>query len=56
MDALYLNDCYLKEFEATVVDVTDDRFVILDKTAFYPMLADSRTISAFWSGMEANIL
>jgi len=36
MDALYLNDCYLKEFEATVEDVADDRFVILDKTAFYP--------------------
>ena len=36
MDALYLNDCYLLEFEATVKDVTDDRFVILDRTAFYP--------------------
>jgi len=36
MDALYLNDCYLKEFEATVVNVIDDRFVILDKSAFYP--------------------
>ncbi|MEA3282086.1 MAG: alanyl-tRNA editing protein AlaXM [Euryarchaeota archaeon] len=36
MDALYLNDCYLTEFEATVEAVTDDRFVILDKTAFYP--------------------
>jgi len=36
MDALYLRDCYLLEFEATVVDVIDDRFVILDETAFYP--------------------
>ena len=36
MDALYLNDCYLSEFEATVEAVTDDRFVILDRTAFYP--------------------
>ncbi len=36
MDALYLNDCYLLEFEATVESVTDDQFVILDKTAFYP--------------------
>ena len=36
MDALYLKDCYLLEFEATVEDVTDDRFVILDKSAFYP--------------------
>ena len=36
MDALYLNDCYLLEFEATVESIIDDRFVILDKTAFYP--------------------
>ncbi|MHC1575411.1 MAG: alanyl-tRNA editing protein AlaXM [Candidatus Methanogasteraceae archaeon] len=36
MDALYLLDCYIKEFEATVKDVTDGRFVILNKTAFYP--------------------
>ncbi len=36
MDALYLRDCYLLEFEATVEDVIDDRFAILDKTAFYP--------------------
>nr|QNO44536.1 alanyl-tRNA editing protein AlaX-M [Methanosarcinales archaeon ANME-2c ERB4]QNO49663.1 alanyl-tRNA editing protein AlaX-M [Methanosarcinales archaeon ANME-2c ERB4]QNO50104.1 alanyl-tRNA editing protein AlaX-M [Methanosarcinales archaeon ANME-2c ERB4] len=36
MDVLYLNDCYLKEFEATVVNVIDDRFAILDRTAFYP--------------------
>ena len=36
MDALYLPDCYVKEFEATITDVADDRFVMLDKTAFYP--------------------
>ena len=36
MDVLYLLDCYAKEFEATVTDVADDRFVILDRTAFYP--------------------
>jgi len=36
MDALYLNDCYLKEFEATVKSVKDDKFVVLDQTAFYP--------------------
>ncbi|MFH0978263.1 MAG: alanyl-tRNA editing protein AlaXM [Candidatus Woesearchaeota archaeon] len=34
--ALYLDDCYLSEFEATVVSVKDDKFVVLDKTAFYP--------------------
>ena len=36
MDVLYLPDCYVKEFEATVTDVADDRFIILDRTAFYP--------------------
>jgi len=36
MKALYLNDCYLKEFEATVESVKDDKFVVLDQTAFYP--------------------
>ena len=36
MDALYLMDCYMKEFDAVVKDVLGDRFVILDRTAFYP--------------------
>ena len=34
--ALYMDDSYLKEFEAAVESVKDDRFVVLDKTAFYP--------------------
>ena len=34
--ALYMNDSYLKEFEATVESVKDGKFVVLDKTAFYP--------------------
>jgi len=34
-EALYLQDCYLKEFEAKVVKVEGNK-VILDKTAFYP--------------------
>ncbi|WP_440953685.1 alanyl-tRNA editing protein AlaXM [Methanococcoides sp. FTZ1] len=36
MEALYLKDCYLREFEATVTSVKDDKFVVLDRTAFYP--------------------
>ncbi|MEA1909138.1 MAG: alanyl-tRNA editing protein AlaXM [Euryarchaeota archaeon] len=36
MDVLYLLDCYTREFEATVMDVADDRFIMLDRTAFYP--------------------
>ncbi len=34
--ALYLDDCYLKEFTAKVKSVKDDKFVVLDQTAFYP--------------------
>lgn len=36
MEALYLSDCYMKEFEANVESVKDGKFVVLDKTAFYP--------------------
>lgn len=36
MEILYLNDCYFKEFEGTVERVTNNKFVVLDKTAFYP--------------------
>ena len=35
-ELLYLNDSYLKAFEAKVVSVTDGKFVVLDKCAFYP--------------------
>lgn len=35
-NALYLLDCYLKEFEASVESVKDDKYAVLDKTAFYP--------------------
>lgn len=34
--ALYLEDCYKKEFQTTVVSVKDDRYVVLEHTAFYP--------------------
>jgi misacylated tRNA(Ala) deacylase len=35
-EVLYFLDCYLKEFEATVEKVTDNRYIVLDSTAFYP--------------------
>ncbi len=31
-----MDDCYLKEFEATVKSVTQGKYIVLDKTAFYP--------------------
>nr|WP_321497760.1 alanyl-tRNA editing protein AlaXM [uncultured Methanolobus sp.] len=36
MKELYLTDCYLKEFDATVESIKDDKFVVLNQTAFYP--------------------
>ncbi|HLT20812.1 MAG TPA: alanyl-tRNA editing protein AlaXM [Thermomicrobiales bacterium] len=33
---LYMDDSYLREFEAVVLDVTAEGDVILDQTAFYP--------------------
>lgn len=34
--ALYLEDSYLRECDATVVSVTDEKYVVLDQTVFYP--------------------
>ena len=36
-EALYLKDCYLKEFDAIIENVKDEKYIILDKTAFYPV-------------------
>lgn len=36
MEALYLKDCYLKEFDAIVESVKDGRYIVLSQTAFYP--------------------
>ncbi len=35
-EALYLKDCYMKEWEAEVKEVNEGKFVVLDQTAFYP--------------------
>jgi len=35
-NAIYMNDSYLKEFEGIVESVKDDKFAVLDRTAFYP--------------------
>ena len=36
-EELYLRDSYLKEFDAEVIEVNDDKFIVLDKTGFYPV-------------------
>ncbi|MGQ9626103.1 MAG: alanyl-tRNA editing protein [Anaerolineae bacterium] len=52
-ELLYLTDCYLKEFEATVVDV-GELGIALDRTAFFPggggQVADKGVI--LWEGAE----
>lgn len=35
-ELLYLNDHYLKEFDAVIVEIPDPKSVVLDKTCFYP--------------------
>jgi len=35
MKPLYLDDSYLKEFEAEVKEVNNGKFIVLDKTVFY---------------------
>ncbi len=35
--ALYMDDSYLKSWNAKVVSVKDDKYIVLDKTAFYPV-------------------
>ena len=35
-NALYMADSYLKEFEAIVESVKDDKYIVLSQSAFYP--------------------
>jgi len=35
-EALYMKNSYLKKWDAKVVSVKDDKYIVLDKTAFYP--------------------
>jgi alanyl-tRNA synthetase len=35
-EAMYYKDPFQKEFQATVIAVIDDEFVVLDRTCFYP--------------------
>lgn len=35
-DALYMKDSYLQEFEAIIESVKDDKYIVLNQSAFYP--------------------
>lgn len=37
MEKLYLEDSYIKEWEAEVEEVSKQKFIVLNKTAFYPI-------------------
>lgn len=56
-DRLYLRDAELREFTATVIEVTDDGQVGLDRTAFYPTGGgqphDTGTVT--WTGGSAAV-
>ena len=34
--AIYLDNCYLKEFESVVKSIKDGKYIVLEETAFYP--------------------
>ena len=36
MQEIYLKDCYQKEFETEVLEVKNDKFIVLKETLFYP--------------------
>lgn len=57
-EVLYLKDCYLKEFDATVISVKDNKYITLDKTAFYPVSGGqpNDTGKIISSGIEYNII
>lgn len=61
--ALYLDNMYLKEFEAKIINIAENKYVVLDRTAFYPKsggvdgdtgkfirIADGREFSVVFTG------
>lgn len=39
--ALYMDDCYLKEWNAEVISVSNDKFVVLNQTGFYLVVVEN---------------
>ena len=57
-DLLYARDAYVREFDANVVDVTQEGGIVLDRTAFYPTGGgqphDLGTLT--WGGENASVV
>ncbi len=59
-EALYMNNSYLKEFDAVVVGVKDNKYVFLNQTVFYPtgggQPCDHGTITRKSDGKVFNVI
>jgi len=58
-EMLYLHDHYLKEFEALILEIPDEKSLVLDRTAFYPRgggQPSDRGIITFQSGRRSSVI
>ena len=57
-ELLYIQNCYMKEFNAEVIEVIDGKNIILDQTAFYPTAGGqpNDTGKIICNGIEYNII
>lgn len=58
-EALFLDDMYLKEFEGKVVEISDGKYITLDRTAFFPksggVACDTGTLTRLEDGEKFNV-
>jgi len=58
--ALYLDDMKMQEFESEVVSVNDGKYIVLDRTAFYPrsggVACDTGILTRYSDGKEFKVI